>query len=54
MQKWYVIQVFTSQEKKVKHALEEFRESSGMNDLIEEVLVPTENVMEVKKGEQKN
>ncbi len=53
MQKWYVVQVFTSQEKKVKKALEEFRESAGVLDLIEEILLPTENVMEVKKGEQK-
>lgn len=51
--KWYVVQVFTAQEKKVKKALEEFRESAGVADLINEVLLPTENVMEVKKGEQK-
>src|SRR5262245_13878052 len=51
--KWYVVQVFTAQEKKVKKALEEFRESAGIADLIEEILLPTENVMEVKKGEQK-
>lgn len=53
MYKWYVVQVFTSQEKKVKKNLEEFRNSSGVADLIQEVLIPTENVMEVKKGEQK-
>ncbi len=53
MRQWYVIQVFTSQEHKVKKSLEELREVSGMVDLIDEVLVPTENVMEVKKGEQK-
>jgi len=51
--KWYVIQVFTAQEKRVKKALEEFRESAGVADLIEEILLPTENVMEVKKGEQR-
>jgi transcriptional antiterminator NusG len=51
--KWYVVQVFTAQEKKVKKALDEFRESAGMADLIEDILLPTENVMEVKKGEQK-
>lgn len=51
--KWYVVQVFSAQEKKVKKAIEEFRDSSAMTDLIEEVLVPTENVMEVKKGEQR-
>ena len=53
MYKWYVVQVFTSQEKKVKKALEEFRDSSGMTDLIVDIVLPTENVMEVKKGEQK-
>lgn len=53
MHKWYVVQVFTSQEKKVKKAIEDHREAAGMSDLIEEILLPTENVMEVKKGEQK-
>lgn len=53
MQKWYVVQVVSSQEKKVKKALEENRESKGMTGLVEEVLVPTENVSEVKKGEHK-
>ncbi|MEG0037063.1 MAG: transcription termination/antitermination protein NusG [Victivallaceae bacterium] len=53
MFKWYVVQVFTAQEKKVKKVLEDFKESSGMSDLLEEVVLPIENVMEVKKGEQK-
>ncbi|MGK5594856.1 MAG: transcription termination/antitermination protein NusG [Parachlamydiaceae bacterium] len=52
MQKWYVVQVFSSQEKKVKKALEEHREKKGMADFIEEILLPTENVSEVKKGQQ--
>ena len=53
MHKWYVVQVLSTQEKKVKKALEEHRELKGMTDLIEEVLLPTENVSEVKKGQQK-
>lgn len=53
MHKWYVIQVLSTQEKKVKKSLEEYRESQGMTELIEQVLVPTENVSEVKKGQQK-
>ncbi len=52
MHKWYVVQVFSSQEKKVKKALEEHREKKGMADFIEEILLPTENVSEVKKGQQ--
>jgi len=53
MNKWYVIQVLSGQEKKVKKAIEEHRDAKGMAELIEEVLVPTENVAEVKKGQQK-
>ena len=53
MHKWYVIQVISGQEKKVKKALEDNRESKGMSDLVEEILVPTENIAEVKKGQQK-
>ncbi len=52
MQKWYVVQVFSSQEKKVKKTLEEFREQKGLKDAIEEILLPTENVSEVKNGQQ--
>lgn len=53
MHKWYVVQVLSTHEKKVKKALEEHRELKGMADLIEKVLLPTENVSEVKKGQQK-
>jgi transcription termination/antitermination protein NusG len=53
MNKWYVIQVISGQEKKVKKTLEENRESKGMVGLVEDVLLPTENVVEVKKGQQK-
>lgn len=53
MFKWYVVQVFTAQEKKVKKALEDFKESAGMSDFIQEIVLPIENVMEVKKGEQR-
>lgn len=50
---WYVIQVMSGHEKKVKRNLEENRAAKGMSDMIEEVLVPSENVSEVKRGEQK-
>lgn len=53
MHKWYVIQAVSGQEKKVKRSLEENREAMGMLDLIEDVLVPSENVAEVKQGKQK-
>ena len=53
MHKWYVIQVLSSQEKKVKKALEENRELHRMSEFIERVVLPTENVSEVKKGQQR-
>jgi len=50
---WYVIQVMSGQEKKVKKILEENRAASNMLEIVQEVLVPTENVSEVKRGEHR-
>lgn len=52
MHKWYVVQVLSTHEKKAKKALEEHLELKGMADFIEQILLPTENVSEVKKGQQ--
>ena len=51
--KWYVVQAMSGHEKKVKKALEEGKPAAGMTEIIEEIVVPTENVAEVKRGEQK-
>ncbi|CDR33981.1 transcription termination/antitermination protein NusG [Criblamydia sequanensis] len=53
MHKWYVVQVLSTHENKVQKALLEQIEHKGMNDFIERVLVPTENVSEVKQGQQR-
>jgi transcriptional antiterminator NusG len=53
MSKWYVVQVLSGQEKKVRKAILEKREASGVAHLIEDVVVPTENVSEVKSGHQR-
>ncbi len=53
MHKWYVIQVISSLEKRVKKTIEENRESQGMIDMVSDILVPTENVAEVKRGQQR-
>ncbi len=52
MLKWYVVQVFSSQEKKVKRTLEEHLDLKGMSEYIKQILLPTENVSEVKSGQQ--
>ncbi len=53
MHKWYVVQVMSSHEKKVKKAIEEYLQAKGLADDIVEILIPTENVSEVKRGQQK-
>ncbi len=53
MHKWFVVHVLSTHEKKVKRTIEESRENSDMEELIEKVVLPTENVLEVKRGQQK-
>ena len=48
--KWYVVHVFSGSEKKVSQNIEEQIISKDMGSLIEEVLVPTEEVVEIRRG----
>ena len=48
--KWYVVHVFSGSEKKVCQNIEEQIFSKDMGSLIEEVLVPTEEVVEIRRG----
>ena len=50
---WYVLQVLSGQEKKVKRSIEEQATMMKVQDCINEVMVPTENVSEVKGGQQR-
>ncbi len=49
---WYTIQTYGS-ERKVKEAILNLIEENKLHDLIEEVIVPTEDVIEVKEGKKK-
>ena len=48
--KWYVVHVFSGSEKKVCQNIEEQIISKDMRSLIDEVLVPTEEVVEIRRG----
>ncbi len=48
--RWYVVHVFSGSEKKVAQAIREQADTQGLTDQIEDVMVPTEEVVEVKKG----
>lgn len=48
--RWYVLHVYSGFEKKVAQNIREQAKTHDMEDLIEEVLVPTEEVVEVRRG----
>ena len=52
--RWYVIHVYSGFEKKVAQAIREQGEQKGLADRFEEILVPTEEVVEVKRGAKVN
>jgi len=52
-QKWYIVHVYSGFENKVKTALEERIAASPHQDRFGEVLVPTEEVVELVKGKRK-
>jgi transcriptional antiterminator NusG len=48
--RWYVIHVYSGFEKKVAAAIREQAHQKGLDDKFSEILVPTEEVVEVKRG----
>lgn len=52
-QKWYIVHTYSGFEKKVKQSLEERARARNMEHLVTEVLVPTEQVEEIVKGERR-
>jgi len=50
---WYVIHVYSGFEKKVASSIKEQAQQKGMAHLIHEVMVPTDSVVEVRKGNKK-
>jgi transcriptional antiterminator NusG len=54
MHQWYVIQVLSSHEKRVKKTLEENILSHNMTEFVSEIFLPTEIVVDVKDGQQRS
>lgn len=49
---WYVVHTYSGYENKVKDNLEKAVENNGMSNLIQEVVVPTEEVVEIRNGKR--
>jgi transcriptional antiterminator NusG len=52
--KWYIVHAYSNFEKKVAESIKSSAEEKGLSDLFEEVLVPTEEVVEVRRGRKVN
>ena len=50
--RWYVIQTFTGHEDRVKQAIEQTIASEGLKEKVFQVLVPTEETVEIKGGKR--
>ncbi len=53
MRKWYVVHTQTGSEEKAKAGLESRVESTQLKEYLEEIIVPTEQVSEIRSGKKK-
>ena len=52
--KWYVVHTYSGYENKVKANIEKIIENRNMQELIDQVVVPVQDVIEVKNGQKKS
>ena len=52
--RWYVLHVYSGFENKVAAAIQEKAEKLGLADCVEEMMVPTEEVVEIRRGQRVN
>ena len=52
--RWYIVHTYSNFERKVSEEIKRQAQIQGLTDLIEDVLVPTEEVIEVRRGQKVN
>jgi transcriptional antiterminator NusG len=50
--RWYIVHAYSNFENKVAESIKEQASQKGLSDLFEEVLVPTEEVVELRRGKK--
>jgi len=48
--RWYIVHAYSNFERKVADSIRERAQGAGLADLFDEILVPTEKVVEVRRG----
>ena len=48
--RWYIVHAYSNFEKKVAEDIEHKAKQKGLSDQIEQIVVPTEKVVEVRRG----
>jgi transcription termination/antitermination protein NusG len=52
--RWYIVHTYSNFEKKVAEEIKRAAEQKGLKEVFSEVLVPTEDVIEVRRGQKVN
>jgi len=52
--KWYIVHAYSNFEKKVAESIREQAKNQGLEDCFSEILVPTEDVVEIRRGRKIN
>ena len=48
--RWYIVQAYSNFEKKVAESIEEKAKQKGLSHLFEKIVVPTEKIVEIRRG----
>ena len=52
--RWYIVHAYSNFEHKVAESIREQAAQTGLQDAFEEILVPTEEVVEMRRGRRVN
>ena len=52
VKKWYVVRAVSGQENKIKNYIESEIDRHGLSSFVDDILVPTEKVIQIRKGKK--